>query len=81
MPVQLTKDAVDIGVVVKDIDASLAFYRDLLGMASMGENPMRGGGRMHQLKCGSSIIKVVVQPGQTLAESAPDGLYGGYGYR
>ena len=35
------KNCVDIGIIVKDIKASLAFYQDLLGLKKIGvANPI-----------------------------------------
>ena len=39
MTVQLTKDSIDLGIVVKDGDVALAFYRDTLGFELVGEMP------------------------------------------
>ncbi len=39
----LTKDSIDLGIVVCDADASLVFYRDTLGFTFEGEMPMPGG--------------------------------------
>jgi catechol 2,3-dioxygenase-like lactoylglutathione lyase family enzyme len=41
--VKLTKDAIDLGIVVKDGPAAVAFYRDVLGFKYQGEMPMPGG--------------------------------------
>lgn len=82
MTLQPTKDSIDLGIVVRDADASLAFYRDTLGLAEQGTMPMPGGsGTMYRLLCGSSVIKLV-HPTEELAESAPrGGITGAYGYR
>ena len=44
MTIQLTKDSIDIGIVVRDAEAALAFYRDTLGFEDTGSMPMPGGG-------------------------------------
>src|SRR5690349_11029653 len=59
MPVQLSKDSIDLGIVVQDIDAALAFYRDTLGFTPAGDNPVPGAGHMWRLMCGSSMIKLL----------------------
>ena len=59
MPATLTKDSIDLGIVVKDADAALRFYRDTLGFKDQGTMPMPGGGTMYRLLCGSSLIKLV----------------------
>jgi catechol 2,3-dioxygenase-like lactoylglutathione lyase family enzyme len=56
---QVTKDSIDLGIVVCDIDNSLAFYKDLLGFELQGTMPMPGGGNMHRLLCGTTTIKLV----------------------
>ncbi|BEQ13794.1 MAG: VOC family protein [Anaerolineae bacterium] len=52
------KDSIDLGVLVKDIDASLAFYRDTLGLAYVGSNAS-GMGTLHRLRYGTSDFKLI----------------------
>ena len=61
MAIELGSDSVDIGIVVSDSEKALGFYRDLLGLVHEGDMPMPmgGGGTMHRLRCGSSLIKVI----------------------
>src|SRR2546423_7742341 len=81
MPMKITKDSIDLGIVVSDAEKALAFYRDTLGLDPAGEMPMPGGGQMHRLQCGTSTIKIVV-PGKTPpATAAPGGINGATGYR
>lgn len=81
MGIELTKDSIDLGIVVRDGAAALAFYRDTLGFKHEGDMPMPGGGTMHRLLCGTSLIKVI-DPGKELEGAAPGGgIQGGYGYR
>ena len=82
MGVKLSKDSIDLGIVVSDGAKALAFYRDVLGFRHVGDMPMPGGGgTMHRLMCGKSMIKVVV-PGKELDTKAPGGgIQGAYGYR
>ena len=54
MLAKLTSRAIDLGIVVTDLDASIGFYRDVLGFDDEGETPMPGGGRMRRLRCGDS---------------------------
>jgi catechol 2,3-dioxygenase-like lactoylglutathione lyase family enzyme len=59
----------------------LAFYRDVLGLSYLREMPMPGGGGvMHQLGCGDSVVKLVVLP-STPAKAPPGGIPGASGYR
>jgi glyoxylase I family protein len=78
--VKLTKDSVDLGIVVRDANASLAFYRDLLGFSSAGEMAMPGGGTMYRLVCGTSHIKIVHPAKETVA-ATPGNIMDAYGYR
>ena len=82
MGVALTKDSIDLGIVVRDADAALGFYRDLLGFEPAGDNPMPGGGgTMYRLMCGTSMIKLVAPGAELPAGAAPGGIQGAYGYR
>lgn len=58
MGMQAAKNAVDIGIIVKDIKASLAFYEGLLGLKKVQEMPVPFG-TMHRLAFGDSFIKLV----------------------
>ena len=81
MTLHITKDSIDLGIVTKNRDAMVAFYRDTLGLAPDGEMDMPGGGHMTRLKCGSSVIKIVVQGREPKAEAPGGGLAGATGYR
>src|SRR5438270_900646 len=81
MNVQLTKDSIDLGIVVKDIDAALGFYRDTLGFEPAGETPMPGGMHMWRLMCGTSMIKLVTFEQAPKAEAPAGGIAGATGYR
>jgi catechol 2,3-dioxygenase-like lactoylglutathione lyase family enzyme len=61
MTVQLAKSAIDLGIVISDSERSLAFYRDLLGFEHVADTPMpiAGGGTMHRLNCGDTLLKLV----------------------
>lgn len=58
MPMQPAKSCVDIGLIVADIDRSLAFYRDLLGLEKLEEVPLWFG-TMHRLHFGDSHVKLI----------------------
>jgi catechol 2,3-dioxygenase-like lactoylglutathione lyase family enzyme len=81
MGVQLTKDSIDLGIVVRDIDTALGFYRDLLGFEPAGDGPMPGGAHMHRLMCGTSMIKLVTFSPTPEASNPPGGLHKASGYR
>ena len=79
--VELTKQAIDLGIVTNDGAAALQFYRDTLGFRHEGDMPMPMGGTMHRLWCGESLIKIVVLDKQPANEAPPGGLQGATGYR
>jgi catechol 2,3-dioxygenase-like lactoylglutathione lyase family enzyme len=81
MTVQLTKDSIDLGIVVRDAEASLAFYRDTLGFTPAGDNDMPGGAHMWRLMCGTSMIKLVQFAKERRAVAPPGGIGGATGYR
>ncbi len=81
MAVTLTKDSIDLGIVVKDAAKSLAFYRDLLGLVDKGQMAMPGGATMYRLLCGTSLIKLVAPSSAPPATAPPGGIAGATGYR
>ena len=81
MGVELTKDSIDLGIVVSDPDRALAFYRDALGLELAGEMPMPGGARMYRLLCGTSQLKLVHHQTPPPAVAPPGGIPGATGYR
>ena len=82
MGVQLTKDSIDIGIIVEDGERSLKFYRDLLGLEHTADTPMPGGGgTMHRLMCGTTMVKLVAYEDVPETKAAPGGLRGATGYR
>ncbi len=52
------KDSLDLGVIVGDTEASLAFYRDKLGLEHVGDNPVWFG-TLHRLRFGTSDFKLL----------------------
>jgi catechol 2,3-dioxygenase-like lactoylglutathione lyase family enzyme len=81
MGVELSKDSIDLGIVVQDGEAALRFYRDTLGFEHVGDMPMGGGGTMHRLMCGASLIKVIEYEEERPAKAAPGGIAAATGYR
>jgi catechol 2,3-dioxygenase-like lactoylglutathione lyase family enzyme len=78
--VQVSKDSIDLGIIVTDEKAALSFYRDGLGLEWEGELPLPGG-RMYRLKCGTTIIKLLKLDKTPSAKPAPGGPMGGQGLR
>lgn len=81
MSAELTKDSIDLGIVTRNPEPMLAFYRDTLGFEHEGEMPMPGGGSMQRLLCGTSLIKIVTPGNLADANAAPGGIAGAAGYR
>jgi len=69
MPADLAKTAADIGIVTADIDASLHFYRDLLGFVPLMVLPVESGD-LHLLIAGEILVKLADVPG---APAGPKG--------
>jgi len=78
--VQVTKDSIDLGIIVTDEKAAVAFYGEKLGMESDGELPLPGG-KMYRFKCGTTIIKLLKLDKTPEAKPAPGGPMRGLGYR
>lgn len=57
--VQMEKNAIDLGIVVSDLEGSVAFYQGVLGFVDEDEIPFPGGGTMRRLGCGDTTIKLV----------------------
>ena len=81
MPVAVTKESIDLGIVTKDADAALKFYRDTLGLEQEGEMAMPGGNHMTRLKCGTTTLKIVVNAKVPAATAPPGGIGGATGFR
>ena len=77
---QVTKDSIDLGIIVTDEKAAVSFYGDKLGMESDGELPLPGG-KMYRFKCGTTIIKLLKLDKTPEAKPAPGGPMRGQGYR
>ncbi len=82
MGVELTKEGVDLGIVTGNPTAMLGFYRDTLGLVQEPDTPFPGGGTMHRLWCGRSLIKIVAPepPPKEAPPPAPIPRSTGYRY-
>jgi catechol 2,3-dioxygenase-like lactoylglutathione lyase family enzyme len=76
-----TSAGVDVGIVVRDGEAAMRFYRDVLGCKHEGDNPFPYGGTMHRLLAGESMIKIVVPDPAPPADAAGGGIQGATGVR
>lgn len=72
---------IDLGIVVRDIDACLPFYRDAVGLEPIMDFDLPGGSHMWQLRCGASVIKLVTHTPTPDAANPPGGSNGGTGLR
>ncbi len=77
---KLSKDSIDLGIVISDPVKSLAFYRDLLGMKDDGVMEVRGG-RMYRVLCGTSLIKLVKMEREPEGKPVGGGPGRGFGLR
>jgi catechol 2,3-dioxygenase-like lactoylglutathione lyase family enzyme len=58
MVLKPAKDSLDLGIVVRDIKASLDFYQNTLGLEFVGTTPLWFG-TMHRLRFGTSDFKLI----------------------
>lgn len=72
---------IDLGIVVRDIDACLPFYRDVLGLPVVMELDLPGGSHMWQLAVGPCVLKLVTHMSTPEATNPPGGSRGGTGLR
>ena len=77
----IQKNAIDIGIITKDIEAMLTFYRDSLELEFEASIPMPGGGTMNRFKVGDSVIKIIELDPSAPAEAPLGGIRGASGYR
>ena len=81
MTVSLKKQAIDLGIVTRDPETLLGFYRDLLGFAYDTSVDLPGGTTMHRLLCGDSLVKILHHRKEPSASAPPGGIAGATGYR
>ena len=81
MTMQLGKAGIDLGIVVRNADAMVVFYRDTLGLYFEGSNPVPGGGVMHRLWAAETMVKLVAPDPAPEAANPPGGLSEASGMR
>ena len=81
MSADIAKDAIDLAIVARDAEASLAFYRDFLGLEHVADTTVGSAGVMHRFQAGNSLLKVLELSEVPEARPAPGGMRGGSGYR
>jgi predicted enzyme related to lactoylglutathione lyase len=72
---------IDIGIVVRDIDATLPFYRDTLGLKLAIDFDLPGGSHMWQFRAGPCQVKLVTHKNTPAQANPPGGSNGGTGLR
>ena len=81
MGIVFTKQGIDLGIVVRDAAACLAFYRDVIGLEHVATLQMPRGGVMERLACGDSIIKLVSSDTPPETSNPPGGMRTATGLR
>ena len=81
MVAELTKSAIDVGIVVQGEERALGFWQDFLGFTldEVKELP-DGGGRQYRLRCGMSLVKLLVLA-DAPSPGPGGGVWGATGYR
>lgn len=72
------KESLDVGLLASDLEKSLEFYRDWLGLKFINQTPVWCG-VVHRLRFGSSDFKMIVPSKET--EKGALGLENQLGYR
>lgn len=81
MGVELSKNAIDLGIVTKNGEAMVEFYRDVLGFVEEPSTPFPMGGKMYRLWCGESLIKIVAPDPVPEQGPVPGAIANATGYR
>lgn len=81
MPIALTKQALDVGIVTRDGERLHAFYRDVFGLEPIEDLVMPGIGSVLRLRLGDSVLRIFVPEEPPEGDAAEGGLTGRPGYR
>jgi catechol 2,3-dioxygenase-like lactoylglutathione lyase family enzyme len=79
--IQLSKSAIDLGIVAESAEPMLHFYRDTLGLELEATLPMPGGTTMYRLTCGETVLKILIHEQTPTTSAAPGGPRGASGIR
>jgi catechol 2,3-dioxygenase-like lactoylglutathione lyase family enzyme len=80
MPLSVLKPALDLGIVLHDVDAMIVFYRDVLGLPEVGTFSVSGG-QQHRYLLGESTIKLYIADNQPAVRSPGGGIQDATGIR
>lgn len=72
---------IDVGIVIKDADKCVPFYRDVLGLKFLFEFDLPTGSHMWQFAVGECVVKLVTHKETPAAANPPGGSAGGTGLR
>jgi lactoylglutathione lyase len=75
---KINNDGIEIGIVVRDAEKSLAFYRDVLGLEYLGDLTFPGN-HMWRFQAGKSVVKLLEQT-PTPEAANPTGDASGFRY-
>jgi glyoxylase I family protein len=82
MSASIVKPGIDLGIVTRNPEPMLRFYMDTLGLEREGTIPMPGGGgTMHRLLAGTSVIKIIALDPAPGSDAPPGGIRAATGYR
>lgn len=81
MAVELSKPALDVGIVTTNTDKMLAFYRDVLGFSTAEPISFAGFGKVHRLIVGESILRLFAPASAPSASPVNDSIYAATGIR
>lgn len=76
---KLSKSAMDVGVIVKDIDGQRRFYGDILGLPYMGDLRVPNG-NLYVYRCGETLLKLYHMQLPPKGAAAPFGDQSGFAY-
>jgi glyoxylase I family protein len=66
----INKNMIEIGIVVRDAEKSLEFYRDVLGLSYLGDLVFPGA-HMWRFDAGGSVVKLLEMDPAPVGESPP----------
>ena len=71
MAVQLSKPAIDVGIISSNGEKMVDFYRNILGLEQEDDVTIPNYGTIHRFNCGQSILRIMVP------EVQPEDVAGG----
>jgi predicted enzyme related to lactoylglutathione lyase len=81
MTLELAKDSIDVGIVVRDLASMLHFYEEVLGLPREQVTPTLTGAIMYRLRCGSSLLKLLAPQDPPGPSATSGGLEAASGFR